>query len=124
MLKFQNYKHYKLPITLNPMEYGKLIFKIDNIFIKQITSFTIALIFQYDEFNEVKFFKKGDLRFIYKDHKIDESTFIRSIENKKFTFKNSELILIDSQKSIIVRILIYPNLNSTTLLIILYKWKI
>jgi len=25
MINYQNYKHYKLPITINPLEYGKLI---------------------------------------------------------------------------------------------------
>jgi len=28
MLKFQNYRHYKLPITMNPLEYGKFNIKI------------------------------------------------------------------------------------------------
>ena len=27
MINYQNYKHYKLPITINPLEYGKLIKK-------------------------------------------------------------------------------------------------
>jgi len=31
MIKFQNYKHYKLPITLNPLDYGKLIIKFDEL---------------------------------------------------------------------------------------------
>ena len=102
-IKYQNYKHYKLPITINPLDYGKLIYTADNIYIIQITSRTIAVIFQNDLFNEVKFFKEGDLAFIYKDHKLDDNTFIRSLDNKKFTFKNNKLILIDthSQKSII-----------------------
>jgi hypothetical protein len=91
-MKFQNYKHYKLPITINPLDYGKLIFKNDNIFIIQITPKTIALITQFEDFNEVKFFKEGDLVFIYRDHKIDETTFVRSLENKKFTFNNNELV--------------------------------
>jgi len=99
-IKYQNYKHYKLPISINPLEYGKLIFNIDNIFIINITPKTIALISQFDEFNEVKFFKEGDLVFIYKDHKINETSFIRSLENKKFTFNKNKLVLIDTQKSI------------------------
>jgi hypothetical protein len=106
---------------MNPLNYGKLIFKIDNIFIKQITSFTIALIFQFDKFNEVKLFREGELIFIYKDHKIDESTFIRSIENKKYTFKNNELIAIQKPTNLLIIIIIYHNLNSTTILIIIYK---
>lgn len=126
-IKYQNYRRYKLPISINPLEYGKLIFNIENIFIINITPKTIALISQFDDFNEVKFFKEGDLVFNYKDHKIDETSFIRTLENKKFTFNKNKLVLIDTQKSII-RILILAlsdkNINSTTLLITLYKWKI
>ena len=134
-IKYQNYKHYKLPITFNPLDYGKLIFNIDNIYIIQITPKTIALISQFDEFNEVKFFKEGDLVFIYKDHKNSETSFTRSLENKKFTFNKNKLILIDTQKSIILVIFIlalshqnlYNNnfkINSTTILIKIDKWKI
>jgi hypothetical protein len=32
MTKYQNYNHFKIPITINPLEYGKLILKIDNIY--------------------------------------------------------------------------------------------
>ena len=101
MTKYQNYKHYKLPISLNPLEYGKLIFNKDNINIIQTTGLTIAVILEYNDFNEVKIYRNGDFMFEYKDHKINESTFIRSIENKKFTFKNNELIAINYEKSLL-----------------------
>jgi hypothetical protein len=107
-MKYQNYKHYKLPITINPLDYGKLIFKNDNIFIIQITAKTIALITQFEELNEVKFFKEGDLVFIYKDHKIDENTFVRTLENKKFTFNNNKLV--NTKISINLAILNHLNL--------------
>jgi hypothetical protein len=107
-MKYQNYKHYKLPITINPLDYGKLIFKNDNIFIIQITAKTIALITQFEELNEVKFFKEGDLVFIYKDHKIDENTFVRTLENKKFTFNNNKLV--NTKISINLPILNHLNL--------------
>jgi hypothetical protein len=112
-MKFQNYKHYKLPITINPLEYGKLIFKNDNIFIIQITPKTIALINQFEEFNEVKFFKEGDLVFIYKDHKIDENTFLRTLDNKKFTFNNNKLV--NTKISINLAFLKHQNLISATI---------
>src|SRR6267142_2031242 len=79
MLKFQNYRHYKLPITMNPLEYGKLIYNNINIFIVQINTTNIALISQYDLFNEIKLFREGDFIFEYKDHKIDDNSFIRSL---------------------------------------------
>ncbi|SRR5712691_6165087 len=91
-LNYQNYKHYKLPITINPLDYGKLIYNKDNIYIIQVTIRTIALITHFEDFNEIKFFKEGDLVFNYRDHKIDETTFVRTLENKKFTFKNNKLV--------------------------------
>lgn len=94
MINFQNYKHYKLPITINPLDYGKLIIKIDslNLYILQISKTNIALLTQDGLYNHVKIFKEGEFRFEYKDHKIDDSTFIRSLQNKNFTYKNNKLI--------------------------------
>lgn len=100
MTKFQNYKHYKLPITMNPLEYGKLLVQISDTYIVQFNRTNISIIIQNKEFNEVKFFRKGNLIFKYNDHIIDNNTFIRSLENKKFTFKNGELILIDIKTSL------------------------
>ena len=37
-MKYQNYSHYKLPITINPLEYGKLIEQIDNKYIIQLNN--------------------------------------------------------------------------------------
>nr|YP_009487265.1 hypothetical protein [Russula foetens]AWB36167.1 hypothetical protein [Russula foetens] len=99
-LQYQNYQHHKLPITMNPLEYGKLIDHNDNKYWVQVNRTNIAIITQLEEFNEIKFFKEGDLIYQYKDHKIDENTFIRSLDNKKFTFKNNELILLAIDKSV------------------------
>jgi hypothetical protein len=99
-LKYQNYKHYKLPITMNPLEYGKLIYQNDNEYIILITKHTIAVIVQLDKFNEVKLFKDGDLVFTYKDHKTDENTFVRSLDTRKFTFSNNKLVNINTDKII------------------------
>jgi DNA polymerase type B, organellar and viral len=91
-LNYQNYKHYKLPITMNPLEYGKLIYQNDNVYIIQITIRTIAVLTQFNDLNEVKFYKEGDLIFNYKDHKTDENTFVRSLNNNKFTFTDNKLV--------------------------------
>jgi hypothetical protein len=97
-LNFQNYKHFKIPITINPLEYGKLIFKIDNYIISQINRTNIALIHHFDELNHVKIFKEGDFLLEYKDHITNENTFVRSLNNKKFTFINNELSKITTDK--------------------------
>jgi hypothetical protein len=116
--QYQNFKHHKLPITMNPLEYGLLIEKSDNKFIVQINRTNIAIITQYDELNEVKFFKEGQLIYKYKDHKIDDSTFIRTLNNKKFTFKNNELVLLTINKSsnFIKSLLVLSNLSNKTLI--------
>src|SRR6202166_3901023 len=103
-MKYQNYKHFKLPITINPLEYGNLMKNIEelNIFIVSITPKTIAIITQNKDFNEISFFRDGIHIFDYTDHKINENSFIRSIENTRFTYKNNQLIQIDSQKSIML----------------------
>jgi hypothetical protein len=99
-LSYQYYHHHKLPITMNPLNYGKLIKHVDNEYIIQINKTNIAIINKYDELNHIKFYKEGDLIYEYKDHKIDDSTFIRSLGNKKFTFKNNELVLLTIDKSV------------------------
>jgi hypothetical protein len=104
-LSYQYYYHHKLPITMNPLNYGKLINQKDNVYIIQVNRTNIAIITQFDEFNEIKFYKEGDLVYEYKDHKINENTFIRSLANKKFTFKNNELV--ETQNTIILVILIF-----------------
>jgi hypothetical protein len=98
MIKFQNYKHYKLPISKNPLNYGKLIIQIEelNLFIVQINRTSIAVIKQNVDLNLIKIFYEGDFKFEFKDHIKTENTIIRTINNKKFTFKNNELTLISS----------------------------
>lgn len=102
MIKFQNYKHYKLPITINPLEYGKLIYQNINLYILCFNKTNIALITQNDLYNHIKFYREGNFIFEYKDHKIDDSTFVRTIANKKFTFKNGKIISIDYQELIVL----------------------
>ena len=91
MIKYQIYRHYKLPITIEPLKYGKLIVNRDSMFIVQINRTNIALIHEFEKINKVKIFKEGDLIFEYFDHKSEDGTFIRVIENKKFVIKNNEL---------------------------------
>jgi hypothetical protein len=104
---YQNFRKFNLPITMNPLDYGKLILEINNIFILQINKTNVVLITQYDDLNHVKLFKEGDLSFEYKDHKISNNSFVRSIENRKFTFKNGKLINIDHIISVIILTILF-----------------
>lgn len=87
MTKFQNYRHYKLPITINPLEYGKLVYQNIKLYILCFNKTNLAIITQNEQFNQVKFYKEGNFIFEYKDHKIDDNSFVRTLHNKNFTFK-------------------------------------
>jgi hypothetical protein len=52
-VKYQNYQHYKLPITMNPLEYGRLIEQTDNKFTMQINDTNVAIINQHEKYKEV-----------------------------------------------------------------------
>jgi len=92
MIKYQNYSHYKLPITVNPLEYGKLIEQVGQKYIIQLNSTNVLIINERANENFFKLFRKGEFIFEFKDIKIDNNTFIRSILDQKYTFKDSVLI--------------------------------
>lgn len=100
MLYYQNYQHHKLPITMNPLEYGKLIKQNGNEFWVQVNRTNTAIINQFELFNKVELFREGDLVYKYEDHKVDDNTFIRTLNNKQFTFKDNKLVLLAIDKSV------------------------
>ena len=125
-MNYQNYQHYKLPITMNPLQYGKLIAKYSNKFILQINRTNLVSITQDNYQNHVKLFREGEFMFEFIDNKINESEFTRNLNNKKFIFKNNELIsteVVINRKEMInysdTNSIINKNirnLNSTTIL--------
>jgi hypothetical protein len=96
---FQIYKHYKLPITVDPSEYGKIIYKDKNLFIVHFNKTNIAIITKNDDYNGIKFYRLGELVLEYRDHIINNNTFIRIIDNQKYTFKNKELISFSTENA-------------------------
>ena len=84
---------------MDPLKYGKLIVSIEtlNLFVIQVNKTNIALITQFENLNKIKFFKEGELVFEFTDFKTgkSETSFIRSLNNKKFTFTKSELTSIE-----------------------------
>ena len=91
-LKYQTYLHHKLPITINPLDYGKLVIQIENRFVLTLKTNNVVVIKQNDKENYIKLFKKGELLFEYKDSIVNENTFIRTIQDNKFTFRDNKLI--------------------------------
>jgi hypothetical protein len=122
-IKYQNYSHYKLPITTNPLEYGKLIEQISNKYIIQLNTLNVLIISERDNENFIKLFRKGEFIFEFKDSKISENSFIRVIQDQKYTFKNSRLISTEIL-STAGNILIYPLYEDTkSVLITPFKYN-
>jgi hypothetical protein len=117
MTKYQNYSHYKLPITINPLNYGKLIEQIGNKYIIQINTTNVVIIIQKDNTNFVKLFRKGELMFEYKDIIISDISFSRTISDQKYTFEKNKLIsteILNTSGSVIIYPL-YEDTNSIKL---------
>jgi hypothetical protein len=111
MIKTQIYSHYKLPITMNPLKFGKLLDQTNNKFIVQLTTRNVAVINQYDKENFIKFFKNGDLVLEFRDKFISDNSFSRLIGDTKFTFINERI----ARTEVIVSqglITIYSDTNS------------
>jgi hypothetical protein len=106
-IKYQNYSHYKLPITMDPLKYGKLIINIGKQFVIQVNRTNIALITQFDNLNHVKLFKEGDFIFEYKDIKSNDDIFIRSLNNNKFTFENQILTLVEKPIIRVIHLIVF-----------------
>jgi hypothetical protein len=60
MTKFQIYSHYKLPITMDPLKFGKLLDQTNNKFIIQLTTKNVAVINHYEKENFIKIYRNGD----------------------------------------------------------------
>jgi hypothetical protein len=91
-MKYQIYSYFKLPITMNPLEYGKLIEQINNIYIVKLSTTNMVVIQQYENDNYIKFYRNGKFIFDFKDLKIDNNTFYRIIDNTKFIFVDGTLV--------------------------------
>lgn len=89
-ISYQNYQHHKLPITMNPLEYGKLIEKTDNKFTIQVNKTDLAIIIQDGLNNHIKYYKEGNLTYQYRDLKLTHNKFIRILDNK-----NLRLLIIN-----------------------------
>jgi hypothetical protein len=92
MTKFQNYSHYKLPITMDPLKYGKLLDQTNNKFIVQLTTKNVAVINHYEKENFIRIFKNGDLVIEFRDKFLSENSFTRTLNDTKFLFENDKLI--------------------------------
>jgi len=97
-IQFHNYQHHKLPVTMNPLEYGKLVRRFDNIYNVQINDKNDVFITQFEDKNEIEFYRSGTLVYKWIDKWINENTFSRLLGKKEFIFKDNELFLLKVDK--------------------------
>jgi hypothetical protein len=112
MTKYQNYSHYKLPITMDPLKFGKLLDQTNNKFIIQLNTTNIVVITQKENENYIKFFRKGELMFEFKDVKISDISFVRTIADQRYTFEKNKIISTEILSSV-GSVFIYPIFADT-----------
>lgn len=107
-IKNLTYYHYKLPLTFNPVEYGKILKKNNDGFVVQINTTNIALIFTMNKNkHNVEIYKSGDLVLSYVDTYIDKNKFLREIwlrscaaaQKNTYHIINNKVELVTTKKS-------------------------
>jgi hypothetical protein len=86
-------KDTKIPLSMNPLDYGRVMFKKDKLLIIQNKLGQTINFETLEEFNQIEIFKNQNLLLSFKDFKLNDSEFIRLIGNKKYHIKNNELVL-------------------------------
>lgn len=97
------FNRYKLPISLEVLDYGRLIYKHDNVYIMKMNKTNTAIIKVEDSgdtpgnrVNHVSINRDGLEQITYKDIKIDTGyarTFIRQLNSVEYRYHNRELVL-------------------------------
>jgi hypothetical protein len=91
----------KLPISLNPKDFGKLsrTIEIDNgqLFILQNNKGEIIMFSKFNNYNEIEFLKNGNSLIKFKDEIVSKDKFIRIIDNKNYYFENGEQFVITKE---------------------------
>jgi len=84
----KRYKHYNLPITINPLEYGDLLYydKALNTYLILIKPVLIAKIAIINSVNKVEILKSAKVVLSYEDKLINENSFERIIGSKHYIY--------------------------------------
>jgi|SRR6267154_2375 len=117
-LNFQKYENNNLPISMNPMDYGKLINKIilkDSVvyFLQNENELAIT-IRKFEGYNQIEFFKQGTSLVKFTDEIISVNKFVRILDNKKFYYEDDKEILFykEMKNKFIKKISPIKNLNN------------
>lgn len=112
-IPLQNYKSIDLPISMNPIDYGRLIIKTKiesgvSYIIQNNKDQTINFK-QFDNYNEIEFFKSGISLVKFIDTFMNNSKFMRKLDNKTYYFENNKQILSTSE----LKTKFIPKLNKS-----------
>nr|YP_010384620.1 DNA polymerase [Russula rosea]UHA57019.1 DNA polymerase [Russula rosea] len=98
---FQKYKNNRIPISMDVMDYGKLINQnnLENgmVYILQDESGHTITFNKFEKYNEIEFFKSGNSLIKFKDIFIETNKFMRKIEGKSFYFENGQQVLFTKE---------------------------
>jgi len=83
---------------MDPLNYGKLIRTFNNVYNLQLNDKNDVFITQFDNHNEVEFYRSGNLVYKWIDKWLNDETFSRLIGRKEFIFKNNKQLLVRIEK--------------------------
>ena len=93
-IHLMNFKDMKLPISLDPIDYGKIINKTSisegNIYLIQDNLGRTVIFKEFEKENLIEIFKNRNLIIKFKDNKFSENKFLRIIGSKNLFFENGE----------------------------------
>jgi len=97
--KFQTYSKYKLPIAFEPSKYENVVKFGKSLYMVPLNgSYFIKIKYFNTNLTESKLYFKDQVVLEYKDRKIDENSFVRTIGKNKYTYLLSKLELVESIK--------------------------
>lgn len=97
--KIQTYSKYKLPIAFEPSKYENVVKFSKSLYMVPLNgSYFIKIKYFNTNLTESKLYFKDQVVLEYKDRKIDENSFVRTIGKNKYTFILGKLELVESIK--------------------------
>jgi hypothetical protein len=91
-INLMNFKDMKLPISLDPNDYGKIINKTliseGNIYHIQDNLGRAIIFKEFEKENQVEYFKDQNIILKFKDNKFEEGKFLRILGKRKLFFEN------------------------------------
>jgi hypothetical protein len=91
-INLMNFKDMKLPVSINPNDFGKIINKTSmyegNIYHIQDNLGRAIIFKEFEKENQVEYFKDQNLILEFKDNKYSEGKFLRILGKRKIFFEN------------------------------------